>query len=690
MYRGRLVVAALVVSALAGVAFVGVLRTRQETRRALDAEALATQRAAQARAESVAARRAAARLIYEEAAQRSGEQALGAAAQRAGQSLVNHDNPDARGLLGALAAQPHPRARHLHTLPPCPLDRWSLTADAALCHGGARAPGAPLARSWRAGRWGWQLDSPSYKVCTIEQLASVDDVLFVNTLAHEQCAHGALTLDPATGTVVSRDDRPGKLLVSGHTTRMTLDQQQLLDLPASRGLCAGKILNAARASAGDVWLICDSYEVWRLGPGASSFVRAPVSPQDSAHSLVFSPVDGRPWFASSQGRLFTLGDTHLAWEVGESVKEMAFLPGSSLLAILGMRGALRVFDTSQRTWRFTMARAYQDIQVAPGGVLRALGRTREVTEWTFATNPRIGRYRGPAGFSMAAWSRDQSLILGVDGRGYAHMFAPFDGERWAPVSWNNAVGKWVAASPEARTFHMVGIRARGVHTASIQDGALRVEVDARYDDAVSSRKRLMFGPDHRALYMGYGAEVQLESPGSGEVTRWRSNFGSVPSDADTSRQHRFVAFASPDNVTVWDWEAEAPTRVSGHGADAVSVNARGAVLAARALEVVSFDASGRERARWSTGGSRILDVEWIPGQERAVLGHLDGSVTVWDTRRGSLLARGRQHDERVTKVDVTGDGRWLVTTSWDGTLVVWDLEDALADLEELLGPRPTQ
>ncbi len=710
MYRGRIGLALLVMCALLGSIAAGVMSTREEARRAREAEQLAHARREHANQESIKARHAAARLIYKDAQTLADEMDLVNARRRALESLATHDNPDARGLLAALAAYPKPSTRQLMTLPECHVPTWSLTSDPreALCYGmhASRDRGslwswyvqedpAKLATHNARGEWRWRREMKQwgeFHTCSPKYVRGDDTVLRVHAHPHPHCLHHYMELDATTGELIHSDRESGAFAVSSDTLRLHDSRRYLIGLPDTREVCRDKILNAARRSDDEVWLICGDYEVWRVLDNQPA-TRVPVAPEDRTHSLIFHPETQQPWLVSTHGNLFVPGESHISWTFGESIKEMRFLPGTSLLVMLGLRGKLRVFDTSARRWRYTMPDRYSDIAVDRGAHVRAIRHDDVVVQWSFDTTPRIARYRGSAGFAMAAWSREQDLVLGLDGQGRVHMFEPETGKLWEPYPWSEHVGKWVAASPRSNSFHIVGIKRDGIYTVSRDDdGEMSVRRDPRFLKRPSTYRRMMISPDELALFVHYGEKgVDIEQVGSGAHESKDLNIdSSAPYDADTSSQHRFVVLASANNITRWDWRSELPDLVhtSGDAVNAVSVNEQGAVLIAKKDELLVFDEQLVHTHSWPIEGDTILDVEWLPRQHTAVLAHLDGRVTFWDTRTGELLARGSEHTERVTKVDVTRDGRRVLTTGWDGMIAIWDVEEAMRPRDELVGLAP--
>ena len=63
-----------------------------------------------------------------------------------------------------------------------------------------------------------------------------------------------------------------------------------------------------------------------------------------------------------------------------------------------------------------------------------------------------------------------------------------------------------------------------------------------------------------------------------------------------------------------------------------------------------------------------------PAGTRALSGHRDGRVRLWDLETGQCLATLNGHSDIVHSVQITPDGRFAVSGSKDKTVKVWDLE----------------
>lgn len=702
-YKKRLALAALVLLAILSAISIGVINTRREAFRAQQAETLAIAQREEAERSKREAQSAAAMLVYKDALELGRQHDIVGARALALEALaLEPGHPHSLGLLAALAANPQPRTTRLGTLPECEGQRWLLGHDPldALCHGHALHTPWTLLAGWRIdstpdlspsqtsprGRWLWKnkFDGNSrWQACGMQYARSARDAWRVASPKHRLCKSPYVEFDTRSGAPVRQSSSPGLFTESSDELRLTQTRQRLVDLPESQGVCADKIMNAARSPGGTVWLLCNTHEVWRLGERGPEL--ASISPHDRAHSIVFADGDETPWIASTHGKLFAADEGHVSWNFGESVKEMRFLPGSTLLVLLGLRGKLRVFDTQARRWRFTASGHYHDIAVDEDLGLRALRQDRAVIAWTFDASPKIHRYTGPSGFSMAAWSRDQDLIVGVDGEGRVHAFAPFAGKAWEPISWFDKIGKSITASPLENDFALVGIGAKGIQRARVTpSGTLLVERDERYGPDFLALKGVLLSPSREALVLHYGLrDVIIQRPDGGpENMIDLMQDHSAPHDADTSPDHAFVVASSKSALMRWNWQEDEQADVfytHDNLVRASSVDAHGNVLAVtKKGELLVFDEQLTLRHTWPIEGDKILDVEWVPGQRMAALAHLDGEVSWWHVDTGEVSMRGEQHSERVSKLDMSRDGRWMLSVSWDGSIVVWDLDVALS------------
>jgi WD40 repeat protein len=70
----------------------------------------------------------------------------------------------------------------------------------------------------------------------------------------------------------------------------------------------------------------------------------------------------------------------------------------------------------------------------------------------------------------------------------------------------------------------------------------------------------------------------------------------------------------------------------------------------------------------------VTSVAVSPDGRRIISGSQDNTVAVWDLETGTLVHRLAGHRNAVSSVAVSPDGRWIVSGSQSNTVAVWDLE----------------
>ncbi|HEU4560625.1 MAG TPA: NB-ARC domain-containing protein [Longimicrobium sp.] len=73
----------------------------------------------------------------------------------------------------------------------------------------------------------------------------------------------------------------------------------------------------------------------------------------------------------------------------------------------------------------------------------------------------------------------------------------------------------------------------------------------------------------------------------------------------------------------------------------------------------------------------------VDNERRLIAGTYAGTVVVYDLKGGKIFRLPRGHSRAVSAAAVTPDGQWIVSGAGDGTLKVWDLDEATSlDHEE--------
>jgi WD40 repeat protein len=72
---------------------------------------------------------------------------------------------------------------------------------------------------------------------------------------------------------------------------------------------------------------------------------------------------------------------------------------------------------------------------------------------------------------------------------------------------------------------------------------------------------------------------------------------------------------------------------------------------------------------------RVSSCLYLSNSKRLITTSWDGSVSMWDVADGSLKSRRYDHGAPITSAAVSRDDQYLVTGARDGTLMVWNLAD---------------
>lgn len=233
------------------------------------------------------------------------------------------------------------------------------------------------------------------------------------------------------------------------------------------------------------------------------------------------------------------------------------------------------------------------------------------------------------------------------------------GQRVATLSletWSSPGALHVWALPEGRGLGQIAVPGFGRHSVALSPDGSRVAVDAgaiygvatgdqvgevpRVEGAVRSGVSADWSI---AVHLTDGGElVMLNLATSDELARLRVPEGDI-AELEVSTDGCCIATATKSGaLRVWRWKAGGDARL---------------LLLDSAVNAMRFDREARRLA--------------------VILGDDADLVAVLDVERGRRLAALR-HEARVTDADFSPDGGFVVTSSVDRTVRVWDLADQVA------------
>ncbi|NEQ70424.1 MAG: hypothetical protein F6K21_34020 [Symploca sp. SIO2D2] len=83
----------------------------------------------------------------------------------------------------------------------------------------------------------------------------------------------------------------------------------------------------------------------------------------------------------------------------------------------------------------------------------------------------------------------------------------------------------------------------------------------------------------------------------------------------------------------------------------------------------------RERNRWKAHQNSVTSVSFSPNGKLLASGSWDNTIKIWDLEEGEELLTLSGHQSSVKSVSFSPDGKLLASGSWDNTTKIWDLEE---------------
>jgi WD40 repeat protein len=207
-----------------------------------------------------------------------------------------------------------------------------------------------------------------------------------------------------------------------------------------------------------------------------------------------------------------------------------------------------------------------------------------------------------------------------------------------PLEWKRGGGYYhIAISRDGRTG-AVGQTDDTVHIYDLDTGAVRI---FRPPGSGEMTQAVAISPDGSLVASG---STSLSSNESGHIRIWRVSDGSMREFPGDTTSNNSVAF-SPD----------------------------GQRLLASGTTVRLYDvASGRQLQIFQPPDERIFDAGFIPDGKILSIG-AEGVLRMWDPDSGAELAEVRAHDANGHGLDVSSDGRLLMTTGREPAARLWEL-----------------
>ncbi len=414
-------------------------------------------------------------------------------------------------------------------------------------------------------------------------------------------------------------------------------------------------------------------------------------------NIAFSP-DGNTFASSStnEDKLHlwdAITGTHKA-ALDTDANCTAFSPDSRTLATGSWRGELHLWDVASGTHKAEFLGHPSDIvsiAFSPDGKTLASGGGDKLYLWDTASGTRklsiTGHTDGvysiafsPDSKTLASGSYEQIRLWDIATS--THEATLFVGDWATNAGLDFSSDGNTLVSEHGSLIHLWDVNSR-THSATIR----------RYGETTSGYVRyrsIAFSRDGRFFARSASNSVQLWYAGRTHKKTLTGHTDNVTSVA-FSYDSRTLASSSVDNtVRLWDVETDAhKATFTGHTESVVSVafSPDGSLLASgsddNTIILWSVD-TGEPRTTIVAHTNGINDVVFRPdGKTLASCGYReDTTVKLWDVETGALKTTLFGHTYGITEIAFSPDGQTLASGSWDGTVLLWDMNpDAVAETE---------
>ncbi len=447
-------------------------------------------------------------------------------------------------------------------------------------------------------------------------------------------------------------------------------------------------------------------------------------------SVAFTP-DGTMLASGSDDETIKLWDVSSRAEIAtieghrQEVRSVAFSPGGGILASGSWDGTARLWDVSSREEIATLnvhRRGVTSVAFSPDGRTLTTGALRTMIQWDVATRERVATLNvhgswitslaySPDGAILVSGSPDGMVLMRYVETGstvrlpgfmvFGSMAISPDGANLASGTGDGAILWWdLATRAELPTLeghrglvYSLAFSPDGTTLASgSDDETIRLwDVSTREEIAVLEGhtgcvRSVAFSPDGTTLASGSDDEtIKLwDMAAREEIASLKGHTGRVNSVAFSPDGTTLASGSFDKTVKLWDVAAREEIATLGHMKEVTSVafSPDGTTLASIQWSdrtVKLWDVSTREEIASLEGHTRsVTSVAFSPDGTTLAAGLF--RIKLWDVATREEIGTLEGHTGGIRSLLFSPDGATLVSGSWDGTILVWDMQ--------LLQPHP--
>jgi hypothetical protein len=410
-----------------------------------------------------------------------------------------------------------------------------------------------------------------------------------------------------------------------------------------------RVLSASSDNTVAQWDVATGKEIPELALKHPNSVTSLACSADGRRALT-SCEDGvaRLWDLASARLISTLTSS------GNATSSVALSRDGRLAA------AASIKERSVRVWDLQTGR-----EIQRPGAAAALLPTEVGSVWSLVFSPAGESLLTVAGSGARLWgvpSGSELMSFTPNGAVASARFAP-GGKRIVTASWDGSVRVWDTDTGRAL------LKLRKAHEGYVNSA--------------------VFSPDgRRLLTSGDDALLKLWNAETGALVATFAGHESRVQAAEFSRDGTLIASGSDDKTArIWNASGGAARRVlRGHQWAVTSVtfsrDGRRLVSGSEDKTAAVWDVEKGEKLLSLEGHTAsVTSVALSPDGRRALTGSQDYTVKLWDTGREPMPGQGtaqakeimtlKAHQQQVTSVSFSPDGRNVLTGSRDGTAILW-------------------